>query len=194
MAKQARVPAKKKAPRRPRKRKSASPSFRYLVFTDLHVDNSRLDRALEVLDRVGALAEKHDATPMCLGDFWHLRGHWLVRHVDEVLKRIETWRPSIFIPGNHDQVSLDGRIHGLNIFRTMPQHTVMTDPAYDQEYRVAFLPWRERPADQREQFGAMEGDDWTIFAHAEVGGAIANSGYKSPICAGIGSCVMWMRC
>jgi DNA repair exonuclease SbcCD ATPase subunit len=176
------APAKKKAARKrkPKAEKPAKP-FRHLVFTDLHLDGTTLDRALAVLDRVGELAEEHDAKPVCLGDFWNLRGHWMVRHVEEVAKRVEAWRPSVFIPGNHDQVSLDGQIHGLNIIRFMEQHVVATDGVLDEETRCAYLPWREIPEEQRMLFRALsDREDWTIFAHAEVGGATTNGGHRAP--------------
>lgn len=195
--KQARVLTPAPAPA-PKRRRAAAPRiepaaptaavtapFRYLVFTDVHADLARLDRVLMVLDRVNALAREHNAMPVCLGDFWHLRGHWLVRHVDAVLRKLQEWEGGIFIPGNHDQVSLDGQIHGMNIFRTLPGFQVATNEILDVEKRIAFLPWRERPEDQRALF-QLEGrpwtgdDPWTIFAHAEVGGAETNGGHRAP--------------
>ncbi len=183
MAKAARaIPSAKKAPAKRRARKpkavKAEP-WRRLVFGDLHVDAEKLDRCMRVLDSVGELAEAHDATPVCTGDFWNIRGHWMVRHVDAVQQRIEAWRPAIFIPGNHDQVSLDGMVHGLNIFGMLEHHTVATERYIDEATRSAFLPWRELPEAQREMFD-LEGEDWTIFAHATAGGAVTNGGHRAP--------------
>jgi len=176
--------AAKKAPARKRKAPvlKAEP-WRRLVFADLHVETATLDIALSVLEQVGALAEEHDAAPTCLGDFWHLRGHWLVRQVDAVLQRIAAMRGGYFIPGNHDQVSLDGKIHGMNIFEGFDQHVVCTDMVIDEKSRIAYLPWREIPAEQQAQLAALEYNaaaPYTIFGHAEVGGATSNGGHTTP--------------
>ena len=152
-----------------------------IVFGDLHVNSATLERACLVLEQVGHLAEAHDADIVCVGDFWDLRGHWLVRHVDEVLKRVEAWKaPATFIPGNHDQVTLDGRVHGMAVFRSMTQHCVVTEPLLDYTRKVAYLPWREVPAQQLALFSSLAGNGWTIFAHAEVGGATTNGGHVTP--------------
>ena len=59
---------RKKAPR------SAStvklPPWGFATFTDLHVCEETLDRAMVVLERVGEVALEHNLKILCLGDFW----------------------------------------------------------------------------------------------------------------------------
>lgn len=179
------MPKKARPIRKPRKTAPArSPAtntpqhpFAYVAFADLHVEASTLMQACAVLDEVGAAAEEREADIVFLGDFWTLRGTLNVRQVDEVLKRVEQWkRRAYMIPGNHDQVTIDGLIHGLNIFRGMPNITVVDEPFIESK-RVGFVPWRER--DQQGSFAWMTAPDVTIFGHAEVSGAIANGGHKA---------------
>jgi DNA repair exonuclease SbcCD ATPase subunit len=182
MAKQRRaLPGDEPKPKRKKTTRKRKPKaklvWKYLVFTDLHVNANTLERALFILHRVGKLAKEHDATIVCLGDFWDLRGTLNVRQVDEVLTVLREWGKAIFIPGNHDQVSTDGSIHGMNIFEAFPDFTVVTEPLLLDDDKIAFLPWRED--DQEPLFAAVPDDSWTIFAHAEVEGAAANGGYTS---------------
>jgi DNA repair exonuclease SbcCD ATPase subunit len=85
----------------------------------------------------------------------------------------------VFIPGNHDQVTHNGRVHGVRIFQGYPNITVATEPIHWPERQLAFLPWREDPAEQAAVFVAVPAG-WTIFAHAEAPGALANSGKAMP--------------
>jgi DNA repair exonuclease SbcCD ATPase subunit len=157
------------------------PLWKFVVFTDLHVQAATLDRALEVLRRVGALAQEHGARILCLGDFWDLRGSLQIRQVDAVMAVLDDWQrqglEAIFIPGNHDQVTVNGRVHGVRVFEGYPNITVATEPVQWPERKIAFLPWREDPAEQAALFREVPGG-WTIFAHAEAPGAISNSGKK----------------
>lgn len=158
-----------------------APVHRFVAFGDLHVDSQTLERACRVLRRVSELSVEHDAVPICLGDFWNLRGMLNVRQVDAVLTELERLGRWILIPGNHDQVTLDGLIHGLNVFRGMPNVSVITEPSYDVHSRIALLPWREHLPAQRALFEHPEGleSGWTVFAHAEIDGAELNSGKRS---------------
>ena len=154
--------------------------FRFLTFTDLHVSAKTLTRALRVIDLVGQLATEHRADILCLGDFWDQRNVLSVRQVDAVLDALEAWKMhrAYLIPGNHDQVTIDGRVHGIRIFDAFPNITVVTEPIHDDERKLAFVPWREDPAEQARVMHEAMGDAAmrTVFAHAEAPGAIANSG------------------
>lgn len=155
---------------------AARTEFKCLVFTDLHVSARTLDRAIRVLREVGEHAEARKAMIVCLGDFWDLRGVLNVRQVDAVLREIEQWsRPAVFIPGNHDQVTLDGLIHGIRIFSPFPSIRIADELILDELHELAFVPWRELDNAQEEIFSRIPAG-WTVFGHAEVTGAIANSG------------------
>ncbi len=50
-----------------------------------------------------------------LGDFWHHRAMIRVDLLNNVLQELSSWQvPLIMIPGNHDQVILEGHNHGLS--------------------------------------------------------------------------------
>ncbi len=155
------------------------PPWSFVTFTDLHVAPATIDRALDVLGRVRELAIAHEARILCLGDFWDLRGSLSVRLVDRVLEELNRWQEAgleaVFIPGNHDQVTTSGRVHGVRIFEGFPNITVTTEPVLWPERKIAFLPWREDPEEQAALFAGIE-NGWTVFAHAEAAGAISNSG------------------
>jgi len=177
----------KPAKRKPVRKKAApGEPFRYIAFSDLHVNNETLDRACELLSIVGEKAEEYGADVVCLGDFWDMRGTLDVRQVERVLAAIESIKArKVFIPGNHDQVALDGTIHGMNIFRGYQDIEVVTNRLLLTELQCAFIPWRERPEEQNSIFdlGKVEskyrGYPWSVFGHGEVAGAIANSGKKA---------------
>jgi DNA repair exonuclease SbcCD nuclease subunit/ABC-type thiamine transport system ATPase subunit len=154
--------------------------WRFIVFTDLHVGNKTIDRALALLDRVRDIAKHYDCPAICLGDFWDQRTALAVRHLDLVQREFEKWGNEgvrlIIVPGNHDQVSMDGEVNAVRIFDAFSHVTVATEPFVDLDRKLAFIPWREEPEKQAETFAALPGEGWTIFAHAEVQGAVANSG------------------
>jgi DNA repair exonuclease SbcCD ATPase subunit len=159
--------------------------WRALAFGDLHVNQRTLARALETLRRIRLVVTKFPAIVVCLGDFWDKRGVLAVRQIDAVLRELDEWQRAgiraVFLPGNHDQVSLDGTIHGIKIFEPFPNITVATERLIFPQDRLAFVPWREDAQDQGELFATLEPPgNWTIFGHAEVRGAIANNGHTSP--------------
>lgn len=164
------------------------PPWRFVTFTDLHVSAKTLDRAIDLLGRVRATAQEwsqamgYPVGVVCLGDFWHQRGHLSVRQLDALLAEFQQWAgiETIFIPGNHDQVSVDGKVHGVRVFEAFPNFHVATEPMLWEQSKLAFLPWREEPGEQAKLFTNLKGTDWTVFAHAEVKGATNNSHYQAP--------------
>lgn len=157
--------------------------WKAVVFGDLHVSQKTLDRSLDVLARVRVLAQTHDAMVICTGDFWHQRGVLNVRQMDALLDELDQWKgiEFVIIPGNHDQVSQDGTIHGVRMFGAYPNITIATEPLLWHHSKVAFLPWREEPGEQAKLFAQLEGGvPWTVFAHAEVQGATTNGSHISP--------------
>ncbi|KAK5577453.1 hypothetical protein RB653_002394 [Dictyostelium firmibasis] len=177
--------------------------WKRLLFTDLHVSSKSLDRTIDVLKKVRELSclesinnidSNKGPTPVIfLGDFWHQRNILHVRHIDRLLKEFEEWKKcsieTIFIPGNHDQVSIDGSVHGIQMFSLFPNFKVATDPIIDYRNGFAYLPWREQKEEQKQLFTNLSTiqpnqetsihNKWTVFAHAEIKGAISNGGYKS---------------
>lgn len=151
----------------------------FVVFGDLHVGKGTVERCCRVLRMVRELAEERRADAVvCTGDFWDLRGTLDVRLVEQVLSEVERFPRLILVPGNHDQVTLDGRVHGMNVFRGLSNVTVATEPILDHANAIAFLPWREVPEEQRALFESVPAG-FTVFAHAEVEGALTNSGKRT---------------
>ncbi|EGG14232.1 putative non-transporter ABC protein [Cavenderia fasciculata] len=168
-----------------------STEWKKLLFTDLHVSSKTLDRTIDVLSRVRDLSTSKGLPVVFLGDFWHQRNIVQVRHIDALLKEFDRWKKdgvdAIFIPGNHDQVSVDGIIHGIEFFRLFDNIQVATDPIINEQEKCAYLPWRESNSAQNQLFkdlveqqgGIDNAKDWTVFAHAELKGATSNGGYLS---------------
>ena len=156
--------------------------WRFIAFSDLHVSAKTIDRCLQALAGVREYALHYGAKIVFTGDFWDARGVLNVRHVHALLDEFHRWRDArieaVIIPGNHDQVSVDGAIHGVRIFEPFANITVATDRVLWTERKIAFIPWREDPAEQAAQF-ELDGKDWTIFGHAEVTGAQTNHGHKA---------------
>jgi DNA repair exonuclease SbcCD ATPase subunit len=160
------------------------PPWSILAFTDVHVAARTLGRVLDVLRlvREEALRRRVDWV-VFVGDFWDARGVLNVRQLDAILDELHRWRDAqiraVFIPGNHDQVSVNGRIHGIRFAEAFPNITVATERVLWPERKLAFLPWREDPSEQSALFD-LPGDGWTIFAHAEVAGASTNHRHVAP--------------
>lgn len=159
------------------------PPWRAVGFTDLHVSAKTIDRALEVLRRTREAALEHDAFVVCTGDFWDARRVLAVRQLDAILDEFHEWHrwglEVVLVPGNHDQVSMSGRVHGLRAFEAFPRFTVATERVLWPERKIAFIPWREDPEEQAAQY-ELPGEGWTIFAHAEVEGATTNYAHRAP--------------
>lgn len=156
----------------------------YVVFADLHVSERTLARCVEVLQRVGDIAEAQGATIVFCGDFWDARDVIRVRHLDAIHECLADWLRrgllAFMLPGNHDHVSVDGTVHAMKMFDGYPHITVTTEPLLDEKNRVAFLPWREDPVEQSKLFTDLPGTGWTVFAHAEIQGAATNYGHLAP--------------
>lgn len=160
------------------------PPWSILAFTDVHVSARTLERVLDTLARTRAEALRRAVTfAVFVGDFWDARGVLNVRQLDAVLDELHRWRDAgirlVMVPGNHDQVSTNGRIHGIRFAEAFSNITVATDRVLWHEHKLAFIPWREDPGEQAAQF-ELPGDGWTIFAHAEVQGASTNHRHVAP--------------
>lgn len=153
-----------------------------IVCTDLHVSAKTIDLVLTTLQRIRELSEEEDIKQVvCLGDFWDARNILSVRHLDALMDEFMKWKRDriqlMMIPGNHDQVTVDGRIHGVRVFEPFDNITVATEPIHDRLSKVAVLPWREDPEEQAQIFADVP-RGYTVFAHAEAPGSLANSGKR----------------
>jgi DNA repair exonuclease SbcCD nuclease subunit len=153
---------------------------KWVVFTDLHCSPASLDTCLEVLKRVHELAVERDAGVLFLGDFWHHRGTLRVDCLNSVLDHFRDWTvPMIMIPGNHDQVTLDGHSHGLTPFENAYRVGNVSGPlvlSYPTKFNNAlFIPHIRDIATMEsilQSSSAMEAS--ALFVHAEVTGALMN--------------------
>jgi len=94
-------------------------SFRkWIVFSDLHCSITTLSTCTQVLELLFQHAKQRHAGILFLGDFWHHRQTIRIDCLNTILHTFRTIFdkqnvPMIMIPGNHDQVTLQGYEHGL---------------------------------------------------------------------------------
>ena len=80
-------------------------TFKWIIFSDLHVKDSSIETCEQVLQHINDVAVEEKAGIIFLGDFWHVRGSLNVELLNRVLRSLMKWtQPVILIPGNHDQV------------------------------------------------------------------------------------------
>ncbi|GFR43834.1 hypothetical protein Agub_g4955, partial [Astrephomene gubernaculifera] len=114
----------------------------WVVFSDLHVREGSLETCLEVLRAVRQEADSRGAGVIFLGDFWDRRGALPVEPLNQVLQEMSSWTcPVLMLVGNHDQVDLGGRQHGLTPLELACPHVhVVEEPT---RWRGAlWLPYR----------------------------------------------------
>ena len=152
----------------------------WVCFTDLHCSPSSLETCLEVLNEVHDVAVQKNAGVLFLGDFWHHRGTLRVDCLNAILEHFRNWKvPMIMIPGNHDQVTLGGTMHGLtpieNAYRVgdVPGPLVLS---YTTKFRDAlFVPHiRDIPTMESILQSDTAKTASALFVHADVKGALMN--------------------
>ncbi|KAK4535423.1 hypothetical protein CDCA_CDCA05G1448 [Cyanidium caldarium] len=150
---------------------------RYVVFSDLHVERSRLHTCLEVLRTVHDCAVNLDAGIVFLGDFWHTRGSLPVPCLNGVIDVMKTFtRPTVMIPGNHDQVSLGGLEHALTpIAAAMPAGLVKVIDRPQVFLNALWLPYRRDTTEVLQALREHGPHVRAVFCHAEILGALLNS-------------------
>ena len=158
----------------------------WVAFTDLHCSPSTLDTCLEVLDIVHqtALQHPHKCGVLFLGDFWHHRGTLRVDCLNAILGALSEWTvPLVMIPGNHDQVTLEGDNHGLtplaNAYRVTTQEGSVAGPLILSRptlFREALFVPHIRNAECMKSVVRSEQAQraCALFLHAEVRGAMMN--------------------
>jgi DNA repair exonuclease SbcCD ATPase subunit len=157
---------------------------KWVTFTDLHVAPSTLNTCLDVLSTVNTIAKKEKAGVLFLGDFWHHRGTVRVDCLNAVLNALSEWEvPMIMIPGNHDQISLDGVEHGLtplqNAYRisagseSMNGVLIFSHPT--KFMNALFVPHtRDIGTMQAILQSKVSASSSAVFVHADVTGAQMN--------------------
>ena len=155
----------------------------WVIFSDLHVKSGSIEVCEEVLDRVHQAALDRNAGIVFLGDFWHVRGSLSVDLLNRVLKALRKWtQPVIMIPGNHDQVTLGGKVHALEplLYAFKPGQILMiNEPAIC--LGALWVPYRRDPNIMRAvlRAGADTPGVSMIFCHADVKGAYMNDNMRS---------------
>lgn len=152
-----------------------------VVFSDLHLREQSADICFRVLDYVGELASHQtDLRVIFCGDFWHLRYAVDVRLLNRVHEVLTHWVEKIgllvdFVPGNHDQVNVEGR-NALEVFERDGVR-VWSEPGFDEDMRWGFVPYRKDPEEQLAILQAVvELEPVITFGHFAVQGAVMNSG------------------
>lgn len=163
-----------------------------IVFADLHLKESTAEICWKVLDAVERLAlEDPDRRVVFCGDFWQLRYQVSVKLLNRVLEILDRWERQRLavdlVPGNHDQVTVDGR----NALEALQRGhvTVWTEPGVGIPFAngasAGFVPYRKDPAQQAaalqgvlEQLEKMEQRFPVVFGHFAVRGAKMNGGRK----------------
>ncbi|CAI7818504.1 unnamed protein product [Closterium sp. NIES-54] len=157
---------------------------RWVVFSDLHVSRRNADLCAALLTHVHQLAKDRAAGVVCLGDFWHVRGSLPVEALNAVMQAMgpAAWtQPTIMIPGNHDQVSVDGTQHALAVLaRINPHIVVLSHPT--MLLAALWLPFRHHaPLLSAAMHQALHAPPpaappiRAVFMHADVEGARRSS-------------------
>jgi DNA repair exonuclease SbcCD ATPase subunit/DNA repair exonuclease SbcCD nuclease subunit len=156
---------------------------RWIIFSDLHVKASSIETCEQVLHEVNECARQRNAGIIFLGDFWHIRGALSVDLLNRVLKSLQKWsQPVIMIPGNHDQVTLGGKIHALEPLRYAFQEKnilMIDEPSIC--LNALWLPYRRNHHLMKHILTEAwnHSDISAVFCHADVKGAWMNDGMQS---------------
>jgi hypothetical protein len=160
---------------------------RWIVFSDLHCCPSTLTSCIQVLrfvwERVSN--EPNNTGVLFLGDWWHHRGVVRFDCLNAVLAELKSWdRPLIMIPGNHDQIYLEGGDdHGLTPFsnaftlsndRTLPGPLILSHPT--KFLNAFFIPHVRNITTLEHVLASPEAiTSDALFIHADVTGAYMNN-------------------
>lgn len=156
-----------------------------LLTSDLHLREESLPTCMRVLDGVLEEVELLRARGVqindvgFLGDWYHLRGLIPVRVQNPVVDFLDRshsarvrWR---ILPGNHDQVDVQGR-HALEVFRSHPAVLLYEQPVVDQ-YGL-WIPYRPDLEEVRAILRAHP-EPRLVFWHGSILGAKMNDTRQS---------------
>ena len=162
---------------------------RWVVFSDLHVSHGTLAVCEEVLARTHAEAHARRAGILFLGDFFHVRGSLRVEQLNRVLQSLRLWgdTPCIMIPGNHDQVDVDGSTHALTPLSFALERCKIISQS-EVFLGALWLPYRRDLQQLQDSIAKAFSEDATqsvaaprpraIFCHADVAGASMSAGIR----------------
>lgn len=172
-----------------------------IIFTDLHLNEDSADTVLgQVLPGILAAAIQHrQSNVVFLGDFWDIRYRVDVRLFNAVRDELHAWsRAGVtlrMLPGNHDQVDIQGR-NALEAYGDIPGVTVYTEPQWDID--GFWLPYRKSNAELRgmlarawETYGGKYPP--VLFAHHGLSGAMMNDHYSNTDGLGLEEFTGWRR-
>lgn len=156
-----------------------------IVFADLHLKE---DTEKTVFEQVlpglfAAVSTDSDRVLACLGDFFHLRYRVPVHLLNRTAKFLEALEKAniklIFLPGNHDQVNVDGE-NALEVFQRYRNVEVISKPAWNQ-YGF-WIPYRKRSEDIAAalEYGhnTQQGRPPVLWMHHGVQGASIAPGHR----------------
>lgn len=156
--------------------------------------NSRLWDGLYCLDQVSEIIEKRKIDVLLTGgDETHVRRSVPTAVLNGLHDKLVVFAeqvPIFMIPGNHQQITRDGDIHSLHIFRNINNITVLDNPSIypitigNETITLAAIPYSENTEQIREFMltHAPKSPENNIFlGHLGVNGAIIGSDfvYKS---------------
>lgn len=162
--------------------------MKMLLWSDLHVSAKNLKVALEVLREVKRLALEHQAVPVFCGDFWDTPNVLETPAFNAVCVELRSWveldavlphPTSIWITGNHDQVDLQGTVHGMAFLREIGIGAhVYDEPGVLPNTDVLFLPYRRRKESVLAELQKFP-DPKMIVCHVDVVGAMFNDSIQA---------------
>jgi DNA repair exonuclease SbcCD nuclease subunit len=158
-----------------------------LLFSDLHLKPESEQIVLgEVLPGIREACERHnDRFVGFLGDFYHLRYTVDVRLQNAVRDELKLWHTRGIqlwvLPGNHDQVDLQGR-NALEVFDALPNVQVWTEPTWT--HFGLWVPYRARHQDIQAAIAIPNPypKKWpnVLFLHHGLRGAFMNNLMADP--------------
>ena len=151
-----------------------------IVFADLHLREETERTVFEqVLPGILAAARANDHEIAFLGDWWHVRYRVPVNLQNQVsawIRECQEYGVKIrIIPGNHDQINIDGE-NALEVFSHFgPDVRVYTQPTEDMF--GLWIPYRKRREDIQEALlkGSINVGQWPVlWMHHGIQGAWMN--------------------
>ncbi len=149
-----------------------------LIFSDLHLREDSEDVVFgEVLPGILAAAyEREEKVIACLGDVLHFRNRVIVRLMNALRDELRGWvdlgMQVIILPGNHDQVDLEGR-NALEHLDDLHHVSVYTEPRMDDH--GLWIPYRKNHDHILSALNLAQGNKrHVLFMHHGVRGAWMN--------------------
>jgi len=116
-----------------------------LFYSDTHLAPERLDALSVVYDKVGEIAEEHNAHIVCGGDTFDVRGTIHTSCLDFLHKKFVVWKKKklkqTILVGNHDQEDRVGLVHAMGIFRHFDWNVVDQPMQFVEIPKFVFYPY-----------------------------------------------------